>query len=36
MPSRNPKKRGNNKDFMPTTPYPRVTKKTKVLELLNN
>ena len=36
MLSRNPKKQGNNKDYIPITLYLRVTKKTKVLELLNN
>ena len=36
MLSRNPKKRGNNKDFVPATLYLRVTKKTEVPELLND
>ena len=36
MPSRNPKKQGNNKDFVEPTPYPKLTKNTVILELPNN
>jgi len=33
MPSRDPKRQGNNKDYMPAIQYPKITKGTKVLEL---
>ena len=36
MPSRNPKKRGNDKDFVPATVYPKRTKTTYIPELLND
>jgi len=33
MPSRDPKKRGNDEDFVPATQYPKIIKATKVPEL---
>jgi len=36
MPSRDPKKRGNDEDFVPVIQYPKITKATKVPELLKD
>ena len=36
MPSRNPRKRGNDEDFVPATVYPKRTKTTHVPELPND
>ena len=33
MPSRDPKKQGNDEDFVPATQYPEIIKNTKVPEL---
>lgn len=36
MPSRDPKKQGNDEDYVPATHYPKIIKGTKVPELPNN
>jgi len=36
MLSRNPKKQGNDEDFVKPTPYPKITKNTVVPELPND
>jgi len=36
MPSRDPKKRGNDKDYVPATQYPKFLNGTKVPELPND
>src|SRR5438552_1839929 len=36
MPSRNPKKQGNDEDFVPATEYPTITKNTRIPELPND